>query len=131
MVGVNRALALEGRHPGRDRADPAPSHLRPSLPRSPLRSSPAAGRMLLCVRLLIEMSGGLVVVLGAGASRGVAIPKGARPECLPPLNADFFTQLQRITLPSSGALGRLLVPDLLRIDVYTVGNDDQVKMLSD
>ncbi len=36
-----------------------------------------------------------VIVLGAGATRG-AESKSER-ECLPPLNADFFTQLQRIT----------------------------------
>src|SRR5206468_3056679 len=42
-----------------------------------------------------------VVVLGAGATRGaefVVAPndKAALLRCLPPLNADFFTQLQRI-----------------------------------
>ncbi len=43
-----------------------------------------------------------VVVLGAGATRGaqfvVRPPQGAAAlGCLPPLNADFFTQLQRVT----------------------------------
>lgn len=39
-----------------------------------------------------------VIVLGAGASRGeVLVNEGqSQPVCLPPLNADFFTQLQRI-----------------------------------
>jgi hypothetical protein len=38
-----------------------------------------------------------VMVLGAGASRAALVPEGVHPECKPPLNADFFTQLQRIT----------------------------------
>lgn len=43
-----------------------------------------------------------VIVLGAGATRGaefVVSPPidAAPPGCLPPLNADFFTQLQRVT----------------------------------
>lgn len=36
-----------------------------------------------------------LLVLGAGATRGATTSAGR--ECLPPLNADFFTQLQRIT----------------------------------
>jgi hypothetical protein len=40
--------------------------------------------------------GSTVVVLGAGASRGAEFVEKGRPRCLPPLNADFFTQLQRI-----------------------------------
>jgi len=36
-----------------------------------------------------------VILLGAGASRGADF--GFRPICEPPLNRDFFTQLQRIT----------------------------------
>jgi hypothetical protein len=37
-----------------------------------------------------------LVVLGAGASRASGIV-GGQADCLPPLNADFFTQLQRIS----------------------------------
>jgi hypothetical protein len=37
-----------------------------------------------------------VVLLGAGATLGAVFPNFT-PECRPPLNADFFTQLQRIT----------------------------------
>ena len=37
-----------------------------------------------------------VILLGAGATLGSIFP-GFTPECRPPLNADFFTQLQRIT----------------------------------
>lgn len=36
-----------------------------------------------------------LVVIGAGASRGASTSQGRT--CQPPLNADFFTQLQRIT----------------------------------
>lgn len=42
-----------------------------------------------------------LIVLGAGATRGASfIDSGAdRPICLPPLDGDFFTQLQRVTNP--------------------------------
>lgn len=42
-----------------------------------------------------------VVVLGAGATRAASFvnPSGDR-ACLPPLNADFFTQLQRVAAPN-------------------------------
>lgn len=36
-----------------------------------------------------------LIVFGAGATRGASF--GYTPECQPPLNRDFFTQLQRIT----------------------------------
>jgi hypothetical protein len=36
-----------------------------------------------------------LLLFGAGATRGASF--GYPPECLPPLNRDFFTQLQRIT----------------------------------
>src|SRR5437879_2342227 len=36
-----------------------------------------------------------VLVFGAGATAGASF--GFTPECSPPLNRDFFTQLQRIT----------------------------------
>jgi hypothetical protein len=38
-----------------------------------------------------------VVVLGAGATRGAEFVEKHNPICLPPLNLDFFTQLQRIS----------------------------------
>lgn len=42
--------------------------------------------------------GNKVVVIGAGATRGAHFVHGDQPPlCLPPLNTDFFTQLQRIT----------------------------------
>jgi len=52
-----------------------------------------------------------VVVLGAGATRGASTVGDKL--CLPPLNADFFTQLQRITSPKhSGKVGKV-VSDLV------------------
>lgn len=38
----------------------------------------------------------MVVVLGAGATRGAEFVEKGNPVCLPPLNMDFFTQLQRV-----------------------------------
>lgn len=37
-----------------------------------------------------------VIVLGAGATRGASFVSPRRHPCLPPLDADFFTQLQKI-----------------------------------
>lgn len=43
-------------------------------------------------------SGRRVIVLGAGATRGASfVGEGREKACVPPLNADFFTQLQRVT----------------------------------
>lgn len=61
-----------------------------------------------------------VVVLGAGATRGaefvVAPPSGKpAPSCLPPLNADFFTQLQRITKTKHRAEVRAVIKDVVGI----------------
>jgi hypothetical protein len=59
------------------------------------------------------------VVLGAGATRGaefvVSPPVMAPPRCLPPLNADFFTQLQRITTQRHTAAVRDVIRDVLAI----------------
>lgn len=40
--------------------------------------------------------GDRVVVLGAGATRGAEFVEQRKPVCEPPLNMDFFTQLQRV-----------------------------------
>ncbi len=61
-----------------------------------------------------------VIVLGAGATRGaefvVTPPSGvAPPRCLPPLNADFFTQLQRITTERHQDAVRDVVRDVVAI----------------
>lgn len=41
--------------------------------------------------------GDRVVVLGAGATRGAEFVERRQPVCEPPLNMDFFTQLQRVS----------------------------------
>lgn len=41
--------------------------------------------------------GSRLIVIGAGATRGATTSRDRT--CLPPLNADFFTQLQRISNP--------------------------------
>lgn len=45
------------------------------------------------------MSLSTVVVLGAGATRGGSFVDPAKKPCLPPLDSDFFTQLQRVRNP--------------------------------
>ena len=60
------------------------------------------------------------MVLGAGATRGaefVVAPndKAALLRCLPPLNADFFTQLQRITTDRHRETIRDVIRDVVRI----------------
>lgn len=62
-----------------------------------------------------------VVVLGAGATRGAEFvvrpdPDTLPPLCLPPLNADFFTQLQRITTPRHKETVQSVIRDIL--DIY-------------
>jgi hypothetical protein len=54
-----------------------------------------------------------VVILGAGATRGCSLVDGlARP--LPPLNADFFTQIQRIRNPKYKRYIKALLEHLYR-----------------
>src|SRR6266566_3109069 len=45
----------------------------------------------------VRLDQGEALAPGAGATLGSIFPPGFTPECRPPLNADFFTQLQRIT----------------------------------
>ena len=56
-----------------------------------------------------------LVVLGAGASRGASFPIGTSVDCLPPLNADFFTQLQRITSDKHSRIIKRVVQDVVRL----------------
>jgi len=52
----------------------------------------------------------ILVVLGAGATRGASFVTGTRSTILPPLDADFFEQLQRIPSPfSQDAISNVLV----------------------
>src|SRR5947207_2433829 len=61
--------------------------------------------------------GGTVFVLGAGASRaaGQNWDSGHQTKltCLPPLNADFFTHLQRITSTKYGTTVRDVIHDVV------------------
>lgn len=52
-----------------------------------------------------------VVVLGAGATRGATTSEGKL--CQPPLNADFFTQLQRIVSAKHGKKVAAIVTDVV------------------
>jgi hypothetical protein len=52
-----------------------------------------------------------LIVLGAGATRGAQFGEKFVPMCDPPLNSDFFTQLQRITAPERR---RKLVASIIR-----------------
>lgn len=54
-----------------------------------------------------------VVVLGAGATRGAQLPDGRA--CEPPLNADFFTQLQRITAVKHQDTLEGVIDDILQV----------------
>jgi SIR2-like domain len=55
---------------------------------------------------------GRVLLLGAGASRGANF--GFPPDCEPPLNRDFFTQLQRITAKHT-PLARSVIDDVVEL----------------
>ena len=62
-----------------------------------------------------------LVVLGAGATRGAKwnSPVDKSPACLPPLNADFFTQLQRLREPKHDAIIESVINDV--VDLYGPG----------
>ena len=62
-----------------------------------------------------------LVVLGAGATRGAKwnTPIDESPACLPPLNADFFTQLQRLREPKHQSVIEAVVDDV--VDLYGPG----------
>lgn len=63
-------------------------------------------------------------MLGAGATRGAQFVGAATPLCVPPLNADFFTQLQRVV----SAKHQGAVNDVLR-DVRSIyGSNYQVTL---
>ena len=56
-----------------------------------------------------------VVVLGAGATRGAQFVRGSNPVCIPPLNADFFTQLQRVATKKHQPTINGVLRDVLRL----------------
>jgi hypothetical protein len=56
-----------------------------------------------------------LIVLGAGASRGAKLPEGVDVQCQPPLNADFFMQLQRITASKHQSNIHRVVDDVIEL----------------
>lgn len=62
-----------------------------------------------------DMANGRLVVLGAGASRAAASANNLRVSCQPPLNADFFTQLQRIVDPKHKKVIESCLGDVVEI----------------
>jgi len=65
-----------------------------------------------------------VIVLGAGATRGCSFVDPRKHSCLPPLDADFFTQLQRIANPKH----RDLVSDVTKDVVELFGQNFNAMM---
>ena len=53
-----------------------------------------------------------LLLIGAGATRGASL--GYRGECEPPLNRDFFQQLQRITAKHTG-FARAVMNDVVQL----------------
>lgn len=60
----------------------------------------------------------LVVVLGAGATRGCSFVDGSVASCLPPLDGDFFTQLQRVPDEKHRAVVTALMEDMVALYGY-------------
>ena len=54
-------------------------------------------------------------VFGAGATRGASFVDPTVFACLPPLDADFFTQLQRISNPKHNTLVRDVIRDVIEL----------------
>jgi len=59
--------------------------------------------------------GDRVVVLGAGATRGAEFVEQHNPICLPPLNMDFFTQLQRVATKKHQETINAVLKDVRRV----------------
>lgn len=59
--------------------------------------------------------GNVVMVLGAGATRGSEFVESRNPACLPPLNMDFFTQLQRVATKKHQETINAVLKDVRRI----------------
>src|SRR5262245_30529720 len=54
-------------------------------------------------------------VLGAGATRGASFVEPATNPCLPPLDADFYAQLQRIRNPKHRDTVRKVIKDTVEL----------------
>lgn len=59
--------------------------------------------------------GRTVFVLGAGSTRGCSFVKSIRGACLPPLDRDFFTQLQRVRAHKHQQVIQGVIQDAVRI----------------
>jgi hypothetical protein len=62
-----------------------------------------------------------VFVLGAGATRGASFVGSGQNPCLPPLDADFFQQLQRIESAKHAATIERTLRDLDELFGHTHG----------
>ena len=56
-----------------------------------------------------------LVVLGAGATRGASFVDANKDPCLPPLDGDFFTQLQRVRNPKHHPLISEVMADVVEL----------------
>ena len=63
-------------------------------------------------------------ILGAGATRGASFVDATKHSCLPPVDRDFFTQLQRV----QNAKHQALVKDVMEDVVDVFGNNFDVTM---
>ena len=59
-----------------------------------------------------------VIIIGAGATRGASFVNSQKNPCLPPCDADFFTQLQRIKNTKHHELVRKVIADT--VDLFGV-----------
>jgi hypothetical protein len=57
-----------------------------------------------------------VTVLGAGATRGASFVEPAGNPCLPPLDTDFYAQLQRIKNKKHHEMMKGVIQDTLFVD---------------
>lgn len=57
----------------------------------------------------------VVYIFGAGATRGASFVNPQNNPCLPPLDTDFFTQLQRIRNPQQQELVRQVIKDTVEL----------------
>jgi hypothetical protein len=72
----------------------------------------------------IGTDGMALFVLGAGATRGASFVDATKHTCLPPVDRDFFTQLQRVQNDKHQALVKNVMQDV--VDVF--GNNFDVTM---
>jgi len=66
-------------------------------------------------------------ILGAGATRGCSFVNSCEKACIPPLDGDFFTQLQRVENPKHQALIREVLADV--VTVFGLNFDTTLEMM--